>query len=114
MTAKEAFGNLSDKYGEDFNWGMLSPTDTYFVEELKKEIGADNILFEYNVKAVARSYSSDEALYLLKGINDKDVYRIYHLTYSSRNMKGFPKYEEFFDIDNVSEYIEKKYVEEYL
>ena len=29
-------------------------------------------------------------------------------------MKGFPKYEEFSDIDNVSEYIEKKYVEEYL
>lgn len=114
MTAEEVFSDLIEKYGEDFNWGMLSFSDNYFLKELENEIGKDNILFEQNVWAVARCYSNDDVLYLVGSKEENDIYRIYHLTYSAVNANGFPIYQEFVGIEKVREYIEKQYVEEYL
>jgi len=97
---------LSDKYGEDFNWGIV-PRENGFVDELKKETD----ISRYNiVVAVARCYSCDDVLFLL----DNGVYRIYHLTYSTNHANGFPRYTEFFDSQKVIEFIEQKYIEEYL
>ena len=96
---------LCDKYGADFNWGMV-PKENGFVSELRRETD----ISPYNeVIAIARSYSCDEVLFLL----DNSIYRIYHLTYSTNHAKGFPRYIEFFDSQNVIEHIEKKYIEEY-
>lgn len=39
MTAEEVFGDLFDRYGEEFDWRMVPLTDKTFVEELKREIG---------------------------------------------------------------------------
>ena len=76
---------LEEKYGEDFNWGTELKSES-FENELKKEaVLAPNL----SVKAIARSYSNDDVLYVL---GDK-VYRIYHLTYSG----GKPRYKEFID-----------------
>ena len=97
---------LCDKYGEDFNWGIV-PKENGFVGELKRET---DISQYKEVIAIARSYSCDEVLFLF----DNDIYRIYHLTYSKNNADGFPRYTEFLDSQKVIEHIEKKYIEEYL
>ena len=112
MTAEEVFCKLIEKYGEDFNWRMIPFSDKHFVEELKKEIGNDDTLFKNAVWAVARSYSNDDVLYLVGSKDGIDVYRIYHLTYSSTNTNRFPRYQEFVGIENVRDYIEKQYMEE--
>lgn len=97
---------LSDKYGEEFNWGIV-PKENGFVEALKKEVD----ISQYDdVKAIARSYSCDDVLFLL----DNNIYRIYHLTYSMKNINGFPRYIEFFDVKKVVDYIENQFIEEYL
>lgn len=106
MTVEEVLCELEQKYGEDFTWGLISPTDPYFVEELKKEVGAQNSLFHQEVLAVARSYASDDILFLIRSLDNQEVYRIYHLTYSSRNAEGYPRYKEFESLDDVVKFIE--------
>ena len=97
---------LCNKYGEDFNWGII-PEENGFVRELKKETD----ISQYgDVKAIARCYSCDDVLFML----DNNIYRIYHLTYSTHNENGFPRFMEFVDISKVIAYIEKQFIEEYL
>lgn len=97
---------LCNKYGEDFNWGII-PEVNGFVRELEKET---DISQYSDVKAIARSYSCDDVLFML----DNNVYRIYHLTYSTHNENGFPRFMEFVDTSRVIAYIEKQFIEEYL
>lgn len=97
---------LYDKYGEEFNWGIV-PQENGFVRELSKET---NVSQYEEVRAVARSYACDEVLFLF----DNNIYRIYHLTYSMNNLNGFPRYKEFLDAEKVVEYIENQFIEEYL
>ena len=97
---------LYDKYGEEFNWGIV-PQENGFVRELSKET---NVSQYEEVRAVARSYACDEVLFLF----DNNIYRIYHLTYSTNNLNGFPRYKEFLDAEKVVEYIENQFIEEYL
>lgn len=98
--------HLCDKYGDDFDWGIV-PEENGFVRELEKETD----ISQYNeVKAIARSYSCDDVLFLF----DNHLYRIYHLTYSNHNGVGFPRYKEFVDAKKVLAYIENQFVEEYL
>ena len=74
---------LCDKYGGDFNWGIV-PEKNGFVSELRKETD----ISQYSeAVAIARSYSCDDVLFLL----DNSIFRIYHLTYSTNNVNGFPK-----------------------
>ena len=40
MTAEEVFCELSDKYGDDFNWHMLPLSNHTFTAELKKKKSA--------------------------------------------------------------------------
>jgi hypothetical protein len=97
---------LCNKYGEDFNWGIV-PDDNGFVKELEKET---DISQYSDVKAIARSYSCDDVLFML----DNNIYRIYHLTYSTYNENGFPRFMEFIDTNKVIAYIENQFIEEYL
>ena len=97
---------LYDKYGEEFNWGIV-PQENGFVRELSKET---NVSQYEELRAVARSYACDEVLFLF----DNNIYRIYHLTYSMNNLNGFPRYKEFLDAEKVVEYIENQFIEEYL
>ena len=98
--------HLYDKYGDDFNWGEV-PKDNGFVRELKKETDISELT---QVRAIARSYSNDDVLFVF----DNHIYRIYHLTYSNNNQTGFPKYKEFIDPKTVVDYIEKQFIEEYI
>lgn len=91
---------LSEKYGDEFNWGIIPENNTF----VRKLLDETNISDYCSIEAIARSYSNDDVLFLF---NNK-VYRIYHLTYSKQNIEGFPKYVEFTDGKAVIEYLEKQ------
>ena len=116
MTAEEIFCDLLDKYGEDFNWRMvpLSRASGFWVEELKKEIGEGHILHHKKIWAVAKCTSTDDVLYVTGGETGRDVYYLFHLTYSHQNIEGFPKYKKFADIQAVKEFIEQSFVQNYM
>lgn len=109
MTMEEIITALAEEYSEDFNWSLIPETD-YYITELKKELGADNPLFQNSVRAIAKCESNDDILYVLNGT----IWRIYHPTYSANNSEEYPKYEEFSSIKAAAEYIHDKFVKEYL
>ena len=109
MTLEEMFCDLYDKYGKDFNWYMIPFTqaDGAFVAELNKEIGQDHFLYGKKIWAVAKCESNDDVLYVLRNGIGRDIYYLFHLTYSAQNADGFPRYEEFADLFAVKEFIER-------
>jgi len=113
MTIEEAIKELEEKYGEDFNWAIISDSKIFFVNELKSELSNDDVVKNADVIALARSYSNDDVLFLIEN-KDKKVYRIYHLTYSKCNAKGFPRYTEFEDINSIREYLEKEFISDFI
>ena len=51
LTLEEVFYNLSDEYGEKFNWRLIPLTQSgrgIFIDELKKEIGKNHFLYNKN------------------------------------------------------------------
>lgn len=109
MTIEEVFRGLSDRYGEEFNWSMI-PSDMArerFVRELKRELGEENELFRNGISAVAKSDACDDVLFWI-GDDAAGAWRVYHLTYSSVNAAGYPRYEELADFEAVRRYIEER------
>lgn len=116
MTLEEMFRDLYNKYGKDFNWHLLPLTqaDGAFVAELNKEIGQDHFLHGKKICAVAKCDSNDNVLYVVRNEIGRDIYYMFHLTYSAHNADGFPQYEEFTDLFAVKELIEQSYIEDYI
>lgn len=116
MNIDDIFNNLNNKYGDEFTWRQISLSEStgYFVSELMKELGNDNAIFKQTVSCLARNDANDDVLYHLYDDNKNEIYRIYHLTYSSNNSIGYPKYEEFTDIKSLNDFIEKQFVDEFL
>lgn len=116
MTIEEIFCRLSEKYGKEFNWHMIPFTESqgFFVEELKRELGEENAIFDHEVYAVAKCDSNDDVLFLI-GVGDTEgTWRIYHLTYSSDNSEGYPQYDEFTSRSCVGDFIENHFINEFL
>ncbi len=109
MTMEEIIIGFEEKYNGDFNWSLIPETNNYYITELKKELGADNPLFQNSIRAIAKCESNDDVLYVLNG----DIWRIYHLTYSANNSEGYPKYKEFSSIKAAAEYIQDRFLKEY-
>lgn len=114
MTAEEVFDDLTNKYGEEFNWHMLPFTNKSFVAELKKEIGETHFLYNERIYAVAKCDSNDDVLFVAGNEDGMDIYYIFHLTYSVNNMVGYPKYIKLIGIQEVREYIEQAFIRDYL
>lgn len=116
MTSEEAFCDLFDKYGDEFNWMMIPFTKAKgaLVAELKKEIGSKHFLYGKTIYAVAKCESNGDVLYVTDNEFGEDSYYIFHLTYSQHNTNGFPKYKEFKDIYAVKEYLEQSFIENYM
>lgn len=74
------------------------------MNELKEEIEENNRLFSYQVYAIARC--GDDVLYVMRNEKSEEIWRIYHLTYSSKNIIGFPKYKEFQSCTELGKYIQ--------
>lgn len=113
MTTEEVFCNLSEKYGDSFNWRMIPLSNKSFAAELKREIGKDHFLCNRKLWAVAKCDSSDDVLFVTESDCKGDIYYIVHLTYSDKNMEGYPHYIELNGIEKVREYIEERYLADF-
>lgn len=76
------------------------------VERLTEEF-----VVEKDIYAVARSYSADDVPFWAD--DEKDTYRIYHLTYSHKEDK-FLRFVEMENIEKVKEFLERQFIDEYL
>ena len=113
MRVEEVFSCLEEKYGEDFNWFVLSDAESY-VSELKREFGQNHFLYEKSIKAVAKCEANDDVLFETESDESIKEYYIIHLTYSKHLKESFPKYKKYTNIKAVKEEIERVFVEEYL
>lgn len=104
--------NLIAEYGDDFNWYLIPFTNNTFLNELKRELQSDDSFLLGEICAVAKCESNDDVLFVSK-INNEEIWRIYHLTYSNNNIKGYPKYVEFLNEKNALEYIQNQFKSEY-
>lgn len=111
MTAEEVFYDLSKKYGEDFSWRMIPLSDKSYVSELKREIGKNHFLYNKKIWAVAKCDFRDDVLFVTENNQKEDTYYLFHLTYSEKNLEGYPIFQELIGIDHVRNYIEKTYME---
>lgn len=116
MAVEEVFYDLSNKFGEDFNWYMLPLTKSkgFFVDELKKEIGKEHFLYDKKIWAVAKCTSNDDVLYVTENECGADIYYIFHLTYSENNLDGFPQCKEFKSIYAVKDFMEQSFIQSYM
>lgn len=112
MTAEEVFCDLYAKYGDEFNWHLIPLSNRSFVAELKREIDESHFLYKSKLYAVAKCDANDDVLYVT-GNNGVDEYYIFHLTYSENNQMEFPRYQKFLSIEEVKEFLEKQFIEEY-
>lgn len=109
MTAEEMFDELAYKYGDEFHWRMLPSPNQSFVAELKKEIGETHFLYHERICAVAKCDSNDGVLFAAGNEDGLDIYYLFHLTYSAKNMVGYPTYIKFKGIQEVKEYLEQDF-----
>ena len=116
MTMEEIIHELTCEYGDSFNWYLIPLTKStgFFVDELKRELGEGDNIFSSKIYAVAKCESNDDVLFLICDDSLKELWRIYHLTYSSDNSIGFPKYAEFTSRKSVADFIQNQYVAEFL
>lgn len=116
MTIEEIFYNLFEKYGDEFNWRLIPLIESQgvFVDELKRELGEENDIFQDRVYAVATCDSNDDVLFLICNGSVEELWRIYHLTYTSNNSQGFPQYKEFLSRKDVGDFIENQFINEFL
>lgn len=115
MTIEEIMNCLTDEYGDNFNWRMIPLTDKYFAAELKRELKPGDPFLMNDIHAVAKCDSDDNVLYLgIDGTGTKEIWRIYHLTYASDNVSGYPLFKEFGSRKTVADYIQNQFVSEYL
>ncbi len=116
MTVEEVFCDLSNKFGENFNWYMhpLTESKGFFVDELKKEIGKEHFLYNKKIWTVAKCTSNDDVLYVTEDECGADIYYIFHLTYSENNLAGFPQYKELKSVYAVKDFIEQSFIQSYM
>lgn len=110
MPIEEAFRDLCDQYGEDFNWRALPPAQDSFVAELKAEIGPQHFPDHAPLSAVAKCDANDDVLFFAGHEAGEDIYDLVHLTYSRHNAKGFPAFRKSAGIARAKEYIARQHV----
>lgn len=114
MTAEQLICGLAEKYGEEFNWRIILQGNDFFVDRLKTEISGNPEFFAAKiVRAISKCDSDDGVLYCFSE-DGAEVFYIFHLTYSQHIAEGFPKYVKFCTAEDAAEYIENKFVAEFL
>ncbi len=110
---EKMINNLENKYGDDFNWMGISnfSSKTSFVDELKIELGENHALNDKDIFALAKCTSNDDVLFsYMEG--DKEIFFIYHLTYSHHIECS--KIYAFENVESIERYLEQQFVENYL
>ena len=110
MTVADTLSDLSSQYGEAFRWYILPPDQSYYVDELRKEMDAKHPLLQSAIHAIAKCEANDDVLFVCGDSGQQASYVIVHLTWQTNNTAGFPRYESFADVDSLREWLEKDMV----
>lgn len=108
MTAEVLYGDLYEKYGDDFNWFMPSFIDRAYIQEAEKEIKEGRFLYGKKLYSVFKRKDNNDVIFVT-GKNGKDLYIILHLTYEENPDVNYQKYELLDNIYEVKEYLVKQY-----
>jgi len=108
MTFDELYGNLYAKYGEKFNWKMLSFIDKTYIQEAEQEIKKGHFLYGKRLWSVAKCTDNDDVLFVT-GNDGKDLYVILHLTYNDNQDINYPEYVLIDNIYELEKYLIKQY-----
>ena len=114
MQIDDILFDLTNKYGDDFNWMSIPLSNVSFVEGLKRELGKEHPLYNKIIRAVAKCESNDDVLLFVANETEKEMYYLFHLTYSTQQAQGSARGIEFRTTEEVKEYMEQRYIEEYL
>lgn len=106
--AETLIRELEEKYGEDFNWSVISASNKFFVEEAGKEIKNGHFLYGKRLYSIAKCDSNDDVLFITEKLQD-NLYIILHLTYHTNGDTVYPKCVVFKKLDEIRGYIEKQY-----
>ena len=107
MTVYNTLFDLSSQYGEAFPWYILPPDQSYYVDELRKEMDTRHPLLQKTIHAIAKCQANDDVLFVCGDSWQQPSYVIVHLTWQTNNTAGFPHYESFADVDSLREWLEK-------
>lgn len=107
MTVIDTLFELSSQYGEAFLWYILPPDQSYYVDELRKEMNMSHPLHQKTLQAIAKCEANDDVLFICGDSGQQPSYVIVHLTWQMNNTAGFPRYESFVDVDSLREWLEK-------
>ena len=88
-------------------WSVIDTSKNYFAQELYKELGKEHILYDIQVKELARREECDDVLFLL--LDGSERYAVVHLTWSGKKEKNplYPLtrlYNKFTDLINNESY----------
>ena len=99
------------KYGDDFGWHIIpsEKRETSFVNVLEQELKSDDPFLTNTVYSVFKCDMNDDVLFLSTDGKGSDIWRIYHLTYSSSYHEGFPKYKQFDSLRAAAIYMTEQY-----
>ena len=112
MKIERILYHLAEKYGDEFNWRIIASIESQgaFVDELRRELGDDDKIFQSSLSVVAKCDSNDDVLFSLRDERNGELWRVYHLTYTANNAPGFPRYEEFTSEEAVGQWIEHQFL----
>ena len=105
---EDLYGCLIEKYGDEFNWHPVNEANISLIKELRSELNPNHPLYDKAILAAAKCSARDDVLFLLS----EGKYAIVHLTYSTNNTEGFPRYKEFPNIQDAIKYIEEQFIYE--
>lgn len=108
MTFEELYGNLYDKYGENFDWEMLPLSGAKYRDEIENEIKIGHFLYGKKPYIVAKRIHNDDFLLVTAGNDRKDLYIILHLTHNANQDINHPKYFLINGIYELEKYLIKQ------
>lgn len=108
MTFEELYGNLYDKYGENFNWEMLPLSGAKYRDEVENRIKIGHFLYRKRLYAIAKRINNDELLLVTAGSDRKDLYVILHLSHDDNQDVNNPEYILINGIYELEKYLIKQ------
>lgn len=92
--------NYVNNLGDECYWFVISNRQ-YFEEELNRELNREHFLYNKDLEAVIKSECNDDVIFYMSN----GALVLVHLTYSSENLKEFPRFKIFNDINEVKAYV---------
>lgn len=96
---------IGDEIEEEYiveNWYKIE-TNGNLEKELKREVSKGHPLYKKNVIAIARKEDCDDVLFVVKD-NIEKVAKV-HLTWTNKNIEGFPKTKIY---ESIEEWIKEE------